>query len=113
MTSRFLNVAFTPAVKEAQAANGSRQAYSMRDGETARDSLTDAEAGFITSRDSFYMASVSETGWPYLQHRGGAAGFVKALSATQIAFADFRGNRQYVSVGNLSRDDRAALFFMD
>ncbi|MDP3737182.1 MAG: pyridoxamine 5'-phosphate oxidase family protein [Hyphomonadaceae bacterium] len=113
MTSHFLNVAFTPAVKEAQAANGSRQAYSTRDGETVRDSLTDAEAGFVASRDSFYMASVSETGWPYIQHRGGAPGFVKVLSATQIAFADFRGNRQYVSVGNLSKDDRAALFFMD
>lgn len=113
MTSHFMNVAFTPAVKEAQAANGSRQAYSTRDGETMRDTLTDAEAGFIASRDSFYMASVSETGWPYVQHRGGAPGFVKVLSATQIAFADFRGNRQYVSVGNLSKDDRAALFFMD
>ena len=113
MTSHFLNVAFTPAVKEAQTANGSRQAYSTRDGETTRDSLTEAEAGFIASRDSFYMASVSETGWPYVQHRGGAPGFVKVLSATQIAFADFRGNRQYVSVGNLSKDDRAALFFMD
>ena len=113
MTSHFLNVAFTPAVKEAQAANGSRQAYSARDGETTRDSLTESEAGFIASRDSFYMASVSETGWPYVQHRGGAPGFVKVLSAAQIAFADFKGNRQYVSVGNLSKDDRAALFFMD
>jgi predicted pyridoxine 5'-phosphate oxidase superfamily flavin-nucleotide-binding protein len=59
------------------------------------------------------MASVGETGWPYIQHRGGAPGFVKVLSPTQIAFADFRGNRQYVSAGNLSKDDRAALFFMD
>lgn len=113
MTSHFMNVAFTPAVKEAQTLNGSRGPYSTRDGETARDTLTETETGFIASRDSFYMASVSETGWPYIQHRGGAPGFVKVLSAAQIAFADFRGNRQYVSVGNLSKDDRAALFFMD
>src|SRR5262245_23376593 len=113
MTSHFLNVVSTPAVKAIQAEQGSRTAYSTRDGETARDQLTEAEAGFIATRDSFYMASVSETGWPYIQHRGGAEGFVKVLSATQIAFADFRGNRQYVSAGNLSKDDRAALFFMD
>jgi predicted pyridoxine 5'-phosphate oxidase superfamily flavin-nucleotide-binding protein len=113
MTSHFLNVVSTPAVKAAQAANGSRAAYSTRDGETARDLLTENEAGFIATRDSFYMASVSETGWPYIQHRGGAPGFIKILSPSQIAFADFRGNRQYVSVGNLSKDDRAALFFMD
>jgi predicted pyridoxine 5'-phosphate oxidase superfamily flavin-nucleotide-binding protein len=113
MTSHFLDVVSTPAVKAIQTAQGSRAAYSTRDGETTRDQLTDSEAGFIATRDSFYMASVGETGWPYIQHRGGAPGFVKVLSPTQIAFADFRGNRQYVSAGNLSKDDRAALFFMD
>jgi len=113
MTSHFLNVVSTPAVKAIQAEQGSRAAYSTRDGETARDQLTESEAGFIATRDSFYMASVGETGWPYIQHRGGAPGFVKVLSPTQIAFADFRGNRQYVSAGNLSKDNRAALFFMD
>jgi uncharacterized protein len=113
MTSHFLHVVSTPAVKAIQAEQGSRAAYSTRDGETARDQLTESEAGFIATRDSFYMASVGETGWPYIQHRGGAPGFVKVLSSTQIAFADFRGNRQYVSAGNLSKDDRAALFFMD
>jgi uncharacterized protein len=113
MTSHFLNVVSTPAVKAIQTAQGSRAAYSTRDGDTARDLLTDSEAAFIATRDSFYMASVGETGWPYIQHRGGAPGFVKVLSPTQIAFADFRGNRQYVSAGNLSKDDRAALFFMD
>ena len=113
MTSHFLNVVSTPAVKAIQTAQGSRAAYSTRDGDTARDQLTESEAGFIATRDSFYMASVGETGWPYIQHRGGAPGFVKVLSSAQIAFADFRGNRQYVSAGNLSKDDRAALFFMD
>jgi uncharacterized protein len=113
MTSHFLNIVSTPAVKAIQTAQGSRAAYSTRDGETARDQLTECEAGFIATRDSFYMASVGETGWPYIQHRGGAPGFVRVLSPTQIAFADFRGNRQYVSAGNLSNDDRTALFFMD
>jgi predicted pyridoxine 5'-phosphate oxidase superfamily flavin-nucleotide-binding protein len=113
MTSHFLNVMFTPAVKEAQERNRSRDAYARRDGATDPDRLTEAEAAFIASRDSFYMATVSETGWPYLQHRGGPRGFVKVLGERAIGLADFRGNRQYVSVGNLSRDDRVALFFMD
>ena len=71
------------------------------------------EAEFIAARDSFYMASVSETGWPYVQHRGGPAGFVRILDGNTLGFADFRGNRQYVSVGNLRGDDRVSLFFMD
>ncbi|HRK68700.1 MAG TPA: pyridoxamine 5'-phosphate oxidase family protein [Hyphomonas sp.] len=75
--------------------------------------LGPSEAGFISARDSFYMASVSETGWPYVQHRGGPPGFVRILSDTLIGFADFRGNRQYISAGNLSGNDRVALFFMD
>jgi uncharacterized protein len=113
MTSRFLNIAFTPAVKAAQTANGSREAYATRDGGATSDRLTENEAAFIATRDSFYMASVSESGWPYVQHRGGALGFVKVLSEKQIAFADFRGNRQYVSIGNLASDDRVALIFVD
>jgi uncharacterized protein len=113
MTSHFLNVVSTPAVKAAQTANGSRAAYATRDGATELDQLAENEAAFIATRDSFYIASVSETGWPYIQHRGGAPGFVKVLSPTQIAFADFRGNRQYVTTGNVSKDDRVALFFMD
>jgi predicted pyridoxine 5'-phosphate oxidase superfamily flavin-nucleotide-binding protein len=69
--------------------------------------------GFIARRDSFYIASVSETGWPYLQHRGGPAGFLKVLDEKTLGFADFRGNRQYISVGNLKSDDRVSLFLMD
>lgn len=113
MTSRFLNIVFTPAVKTAQEAHGSRSAYARRDSAGEADRLTESEAAFIAARDSFYMATVSETGWPYIQHRGGAPGFVKLLDDCTLGFADFGGNRQYVSVGNLSRDDRAALFFMD
>ncbi|MBM3571652.1 MAG: pyridoxamine 5'-phosphate oxidase family protein, partial [Alphaproteobacteria bacterium] len=75
--------------------------------------LTANEAAFIALRDSFYMATVGETGWPYVQHRGGPAGFVRVLDAKTIGFADFRGNRQYVSVGNLTKDNRVSLFFMD
>jgi predicted pyridoxine 5'-phosphate oxidase superfamily flavin-nucleotide-binding protein len=113
MTSHFLNVMFTPAVKAAQEKNGSRDAYARRDGAADPDRLTGAEAAFIAARDSFYMATVSETGWPYIQHRGGPPGFIKLLGDRAIGLADFRGNRQYVTVGNLSRDDRVALFFMD
>ena len=114
MTARYQEIAFTPAVKAEQEANGSRQAYARRAVETSEpDRLTENEAAFIAAADSFYMATVTETGWPYLQHRGGPAGFVKILDDRTIGIADFRGNRQYVSLGNLSRDDRAALFFMD
>jgi predicted pyridoxine 5'-phosphate oxidase superfamily flavin-nucleotide-binding protein len=113
MTSHFLNMVFTPAVKAAQEVHGSRSAYARRDGAGEGDRLTGNEVAFVAMRDSFYMATVSETGWPYIQHRGGARGFVKPLDDRTLGFADFSGNRQYVSVGNLLHDNRAALFFMD
>ncbi len=77
------------------------------------DTLGPAEQAFIENRDSFYMASVSETGWPYVQHRGGPGGFVHVIDPGLIGFADLRGNKQYVSLGNLEHDSRVALFFMD
>lgn len=111
---RFGQIAFTPAVKAYQEKMGSRSVYAR--GET-RDSGPDLlgpeEAAFLAERDSFYMASVGEGGWPYVQHRGGPKGFVKVLDARTIAFADFRGNRQYVSTGNVGTDDRVALIFVD
>lgn len=113
MTSHFLSLVFTPAVKAAQRALGSRDSYARHDGASQADRLTDNEIDFIAARDSFYMATVSETGWPYLQHRGGPPGFVKALSDQHLGFADFRGNRQFISLGNLALDGRASLFFMD
>jgi predicted pyridoxine 5'-phosphate oxidase superfamily flavin-nucleotide-binding protein len=113
MTSNFLSLVFTPAVKAAQESNGSRRAYARHDGAAEPDRLTDNEAAFIADRDSFYMATVGETGWPYLQHRGGPKGFVKVIGEGALGLADFRGNRQYVSLGNLSRDDRVAFIFMD
>ena len=77
------------------------------------DRFTDNEAAFIAARDSFYMATVSESGWPYVQHRGGPPGFLKVLDEKTLGFADFRGNLQYISVGNLTADDRAALILVD
>lgn len=114
MTRRFFEVAFTPNVKRIQEDLGSRTAYArMEDTPSEPDRLTDLEAAFIAARDSFYMATVGETGWPYVQHRGGPAGFVKILGPSTFGIADFRGNRQYVSVGNLIHNERASLFFMD
>lgn len=115
MPHHFAQIAFTPTVKQVQEAQGSRAAYVRLDDlpDAENQALTAAEAGFIAARDSFYMATVSETGWPYIQHRGGPIGFVRVLDERSIGFADFRGNRQYVSVGNLLTDDRVSLFFMD
>jgi predicted pyridoxine 5'-phosphate oxidase superfamily flavin-nucleotide-binding protein len=114
MGHKFAELAFTTNVKAEQTAQGSRRAYErFEKGEDHHDVLGPSEAAFIARRDSFYMASVGETGWPYVQHRGGPAGFLKVLDDKSIGFADFRGNRQYVSVGNLRADDRVSLFLMD
>jgi uncharacterized protein len=114
MTAHYQEIAFTPAVKAEQDANGSRRAYARRESPTGEpDRLTENEAAFIAASDSFYLATVTETGWPYLQHRGGPPGFVNVLDDRTLGIADFRGNRQYVSLGNLNHDNRAALFFMD
>lgn len=115
MAHRFAEIAFTPTVKTVQEEMGSRRSYSRMEEvpEAVNQLLSDAEAAFISDRDSFYMATVGETGWPYIQHRGGPAGFVRVLDESTLGFADFRGNRQYISVGNLITDDRVALFFMD
>lgn len=114
MTARYLQTLFTDAVKAVQEANGSRAAYARLDGEAPEpDALSARESAFISARDSFYIASVSESGWPYVQHRGGPRGFVKVIGERRIGFADYRGNRQYVSVGNIAGDPRVSLFFMD
>src|SRR6476619_2021744 len=93
----FLDIASTPSVRAAQAANGSAELWSEGRGDRSCDRFTAAEAAFIASRDSFYLATVSETGWPYVQHRGGPLGFVKVLGPDLIGFADFKGNCQLVS----------------
>lgn len=115
MAHHFAEIAFTPTVKKVQEELGSRAAYARMEHlpDAVNHRLTQVEAGFITARNSLYMATVSETGWPYIQHRGGPTGFVRVLDESTIGFADFRGNRQYVSVGNLMTDDRVSLFFMD
>ncbi|MBS9718367.1 pyridoxamine 5'-phosphate oxidase family protein [Pseudohalocynthiibacter aestuariivivens] len=115
MGHKFAELAFTETVKSVQAAQGSRGSYSRMEErpEDYNNVLGPNETNFISARDSFYMATVSETGWPYVQHRGGPTGFVKVLDEKTITLPDFRGNRQYVSVGNLMKDDRVSLFFMD
>ena len=113
MTYGFLDIASTPSVRAAQEANGSRELWQRFDGDRASDRFTENEIAFIEARDSFYLASVSESGWPYVQHRGGPTGFLKVLDETTLGFADFRGNRQYISLGNISADDRVALILMD
>ncbi|EYF08168.1 pyridoxamine 5'-phosphate oxidase family protein [Chondromyces apiculatus] len=111
---RFSEIAFTPAVKAAQERMGSRRAYARLDGGGGTpDTLGEDEAQFLAERDSFYMASIGASGWPYIQHRGGPKGFVHVLDAHTLAFADFRGNRQYISVGNVTEEDRVALIFVD
>jgi predicted pyridoxine 5'-phosphate oxidase superfamily flavin-nucleotide-binding protein len=109
----FLDIASTPTVKAAQEANGSAAYWSSFKGDRVYDRFGEAEAEFIARRDSFYMATVSETGWPYIQHRGGPPGFLRVLDDRTLGFADYRGNRQYISVGNLAADNRAALILMD
>ena len=113
MAYRFLDIAATPSVRAAQEANGSREFWANLEGDRPSDRFTQAEAEFIAERDSFYMATISETGWPYLQHRGGPPGFIHVLNDRTLAFADFRGNRQYISIGNLASNARAALILMD
>ena len=113
MSYGFLDIAITPSVRAAQAQMGADHTWQDFRGHREFDRFTDSEAAFIGERDSFYMATVSETGWPYVQHRGGPRGFLKLIDAQTLAFADYRGNRQYISTGNVAANDRACLFLMD
>ena len=111
MANRFRSTVLTPAVCAAQKHYYGRAAQPPVAAES--DPLTDEERIFIEARDSFYMATITETGWPYLQHRGGPPGFLRMMSPTTLAFADYGGNRQLLSTGNLAANDRVALFLMD
>ena len=111
MAEHYLNFVATESVCRAQEHYYGRRASTSMSAE--RDSLTEEEMEFIRARDSFYMATVNESGWPYLQHRGGQAGFLRVLSPTQLAFADYQGNRQLLSAGNLAADNRVSLLLMD
>jgi len=114
MANHFAKIAFTNSVKEMQSLMGSRKSYArIEAGPETNKTLTENEALFLGERDSFYLASTSETGWPYLQHRGGPKGFLRILSNQEIGFADFSGNRQYISVGNFRKNPRVALIFVD
>ena len=114
MARAFAKISFTPNVQAVQTEMGSRMAYRAAElGEAEMVALSDFEQAFITERDSFYQATVSQSGWPYVQHRGGPVGFLKILDDQTIGYADFSGNRQYISVGNLRGDDRVSLLLMD
>lgn len=108
------DIAFTPAVKAVQERLGSRKSYArVEDGAGWSSEVTDELAAFIAGRDSFYLGTASADGQPYIQHRGGPPGFLKVLDPGTLAIADFSGNRQYISMGNLSENDRVFLFLMD
>jgi uncharacterized protein len=111
MATKYLDLMFTDAVCRAQ-----QQYYGsagMIGDSPERDPLGRAEAEFIAARDSFYLGSISESGWPYIQHRGGAPGFLRVIDERTLAFADYKGNRQLLTTGNVAVDDRVALFLMD
>ncbi|MFT3936161.1 MAG: pyridoxamine 5'-phosphate oxidase family protein [Chitinophagaceae bacterium] len=113
MAKNFASIAFSPAAKELQEKLGSRRAYARLEKESYVDGLTESEIEFIGEGDSFYMASMGANGYPYVQHRGGPKGFLKVLNDKQLGFIDFSGNRQYVSVGNLTTNNKVALIMVD
>lgn len=115
MAQNYRHTLFDDAVKALQERHGSRASYARMDtgADGAPDTLTPREIAFIEERDSFYMASVNREGWPYMQHRGGPAGFLRHIAGNRIGFADFRGNKQYISAANLAGNDRVSLFLMD
>jgi len=113
MNQNFTQFAFTDSVKEVQNLHGTRDSYARMETSGDRFKLTDNEISFIQSRDSFYMGTVGDNGWPYVQFRGGPKGFVKVIDETTIAYVDFRGNGQYISTGNMNDNKKISLFLMD
>jgi hypothetical protein len=114
MAHNFGSLVFTPLVKALQEKYGSRRQYArLEAGNPSRDLLGADETAFIADHDSFYLATVGSSGWPYIQHRGGPQGFLKVIDDHTVAFADFRGNKQYISSGNLGTDNRIALIMVD
>ncbi len=114
MASPISDIAFTPSVKAAQKRRGSRKAYERMETRGGwHDRVTLDLAEFIAERDSFYLGTASADGRPYIQHRGGTKGFLKVLDDRTVAFADFSGNRQYITLGNLAENDKAFIFLMD
>ena len=113
MAKNFAAIAYSAAVKEMQEKLGSRSSYARMERDTCIDGLTDNEIDFISQRDSFYMASIGENGFPYIQHRGGPKGFLKVLDSKRVGFIDFKGNMQYITVGNLATNNNVALIMVD
>lgn len=116
MSQSYRSIAFTPSVVDSQVRYGSRAAMQRADhpvGIPGPDALTDLERAFVAEQDHFYLATTSQSGWPYVQFRGGPAGFVTSLDEHTLAWADLRGNRQYISVGNLAHDAKVAMIFLD
>jgi len=114
MTDRYLEIATSDAVKDLQERWGSRSAYSrFESGPLTSNQLGPEEIAFIEAQDSFFLASLNESGWPYIQHRGGPPGFLKVLGNNQLGFPDFKGNRQYLSFGNILKNPRVSLFLID
>jgi ferredoxin-NADP reductase/predicted pyridoxine 5'-phosphate oxidase superfamily flavin-nucleotide-binding protein len=114
MGRAYSDITFTPTVREVQSSMGSRAQYAFLDEmQNRQDSLGRREIAFIEERDHFFQATVSETGWPYVQHRGGPQGFLRVIDGKTLAFADFSGNVQYLSVGNLKKDDRISMILID
>lgn len=113
MAHSYASLAFTAPIKALQERYGSRQTYARLEKYTAFEGLTDNEAGFIANRDSFYMASYGENGFPYIQHRGGPKGFLHLIDDTTLGFVDFRGNKQYISVGNVITHPQVSLILVD
>ena len=112
MINNFADIAFTEGVKKIQEQNGSRSSYEKMS-TVEKTLLYHREIEFIKSIDGFFMATVNESGWPYVQFRGGSKGFLKVINQKQLAFADFRGNMQYISVGNINSTGKASLFLID
>jgi hypothetical protein len=111
---KFGSILFTPVVRKLQERYGSRRQYErMASSSVTRENFTQFETEFLSERDSFYWASTSSTGWPYVQHRGGPPGFLKVIDDHTLAFADFSGNKQYITTGNLLTDNRVAMIFVD
>src|SRR5918995_1732057 len=119
MLHKWLEIASSPSVKAVRARYGSAAQYGRLDrtldpdGPVRNDRIGEAEAAFIAGQNGFYLASVSETGWPYVQYRGGPAGFLRVIDERTLGYAEFRGNRQYVTTGNVAVNDRVSLFLMD
>ena len=113
MNRNFTRLAFTDSVKRAQQHYGTRKAYQRMENAGDRYQFSDRETDVIHARDNFYLATVGENGWPYVQHRGGPKGFLKVLDDSTLGYADFRGNGQYISTGNLQADNKSTLILMD